>query len=240
MPRRPLIGITLDAGRESGKYLLSSEYATSVEKAGGIPFPIAFLTDPALIPQILDRLDGILFTGGDDMDPARFGQTLHASAVPMNPRREEFEFALVEQAERRRLPTLGICLGCQVLNVHRGGDLHQFLPDIPREPALEHRRLERELPRHPVIMDLSTRLGRFFGTPELSVNTYHKQGINRLGHDLRVVAKAPDGIIEAIEDPALPLFVGVQWHPERLWTEKEHLRLFELLVASAGKYRDGE
>ncbi len=232
---RPLIGITLDAADKPGRYELNHDYATAIERAGGIPFPLLYMLDHSLIPEVLDRLGGVLLTGGNDMDPARYGQQRHPNAVQLEPERERFEFALLEAIERRKLPVMGICLGCQVMNVHRGGSLHQFLPEVPRENALEHRRLDRDSPRHAVQIDVDTRLGQIWQKPELSANTYHKQAIHRLGHNLRVVATAPDGVIEAIEDPSFPLFAAVQWHPERLSDESDHLAIFQLLIQSASQ-----
>jgi putative glutamine amidotransferase len=232
MPR-PLIGITLDAADKPGRYQLNHDYATSIEKAGGMPFPLPYMLDPALIPDLLDHLGGVLLSGGNDMDPARYGQQWHPGAIPLEPERERFEFALLAEIERRRLPVLGICLGCQVMNVYRGGSLHQFLPDLSREKAIEHRRTNEHLTRHPVRIDSGTRLSEIWRKGELSANTYHKQAIDRVGRGLRVVATAPDGIIEAIEDPNFPLFAAVQWHPERLSDEPEHLAIFEVLVRSA-------
>ncbi len=238
MPRmaRPLIGITIDSADKPGKYLLNHDYAKSVEKAGGIPMLLPYMLDHALIPDMLDRLDGVLLTGGNDMDPSRFNQPRHPNAIALEPERERFEFALLAEIERRELPVMGICLGCQVINVHRGGTLHQFLPDVPREPAIEHRRLNQTILRHPVRIAPDTHLGRIWRMPELSANTYHKQAIHRLGRGLRVVATAPDGVIEAIEDPDLPLFAAVQWHPERLSDEPEHLAVFQLLVRAAAHH----
>jgi putative glutamine amidotransferase len=132
------------------------------------------------------------------------------------------------EVERRRMPALGVCLGSQVMNVYRGGSLHQFLPDL--NLGLEHRKLPGELKRHPVQLDASSQLGKAIGKPEISVNTYHKQSVNRLGKGLRVIATAPDGVIEGFEDPSFPLFTAVQWHPERLTDEAEHLAPFKLLV----------
>jgi putative glutamine amidotransferase len=136
------------------------------------------------------------------------------------------------------MPALGVCMGSQLMNVHRGGSMIQFLPDHDRPGAIEHRRLpHREPARHPVKIDTESQLGRAIapGKREVSVNTYHKQGIKTIGRGLRVVATAPDGIIEAFEDPTLPLFAAVQWHPERLLDEPEHLAPFHLLVEKAKK-----
>jgi putative glutamine amidotransferase len=138
--------------------------------------------------------------------------------------------ALVAEVEQRRLPALGICLGSQVMNVHRGGSLIQFLPDEKRENPLEHRRLGDVAPRHPVTLEPDSILARALGKTEVLANSSHKQAVNRVGRGLRVVARAPDGVIEATEDSSMPLFLAVQWHPERLIDEPEHLALFRLLV----------
>ncbi len=131
------------------------------------------------------------------------------------------------------MPALGICLGSQLMNVYRGGSLHQFLPDLARGQSLEHRKMDENLLRHPVALDTSSQLGAAIGKPEISVNTYHKQSVDKLGRGLKVIATAPDGVIEGFEDPSFPLFGAVQWHPERLLGEPEHLAPFELLVQTA-------
>lgn len=234
----PLIGLTMDAGDKPGRVQTYADYAISVEKAGGIPVGIPFTLGHAAVSALLGRLDGVLFTGGDDLDPSLYGEPWHPSAIRLDPARQNFEMKLLAEVERRRLPVLGVCLGSQVMNVHRGGSLHQFLPDLPRPDALEHRRLDRAWPRHAVQLELDSVLGRAIGKPEILANTYHKQAVNRVGRGLRVVARAPDGVIEALEDDALPLFVAVQWHPERLSDEADHLAVFRLLVEASGRTRD--
>jgi putative glutamine amidotransferase len=233
---RPLIGITMDYSDKPDQYMLTHAYATAVEKAGGMPFPLAYLLDHALIPEVLDRLEGIVFTGGQDIDPVRYGEARHPQAVPLHADRERFEFALLKEVESRRMPTLGICLGSQVMNVYRGGSLFQFLPDLPREGALEHRRLELASRRHPIQLNPETELARRIGKTQLSANTSHKQAMKTVGRGLRVIATAPDGVIEGVEDPSLPLFLALQWHPERLHEEPEHLAPFQMLVERAGAW----
>jgi gamma-glutamylcyclotransferase (GGCT)/AIG2-like uncharacterized protein YtfP len=127
--RRPVIGITLDHRDEGGAYMLTFDYASSIEAAGGLPFAIPYRTHPALIPQYVDLLDGVLFTGGNDLDPGRYGEACHPKVVPIDPARQRFEMALLAEVDRRRTPVLGVCLGSQVMNVYRGGSLIQFLPD---------------------------------------------------------------------------------------------------------------
>jgi putative glutamine amidotransferase len=170
------------------------------------------------------------------MNPVRYGEDWHPKVARMDPRREKFEFALIAEVEKRRVPTLGICFGSQLMNVHRGGSLIQFLPDEAKHGSLEHRKLPNQDPaRHPVKLEADSQLGRAIGRSEFSVNTYHKQAVRKIGRGLRVIATAPDGIIEAFEDPTMPLFAAVQWHPERLVDEPEHLAPFKLLVSKAAE-----
>lgn len=233
----PVIGITMDYGDKPRQYMLPYDYATSIERAGGLPWPLPFKTDLSLIPEMVDRLDGIVFSGGDDLDPSLYGETLHPKAEPIDPDRQRFELALIQEVERRRMPALGICLGCQLMNVHRGGSLIQFLPENDRAEALEHRKLNDDTRRHAVRLEPGSRLAAAVGSDVITVNTRHKQAIARTGRGLRVIAKAPDGVVEAIEDPAHPFFMAVQWHPENLSDRPEHLAPFRLLVASADASR---
>jgi len=227
--RRPAIGITVDQHTKPDCYESPFAYAKAIEMAGGLPLLLPYQTAIALIPFFLDQLDGILLTGGNDLDPALFNEARHLKAIPLDPVRENFEFALLDEIAKRRTPTLGICLGQQIINVHRGGNLHQFLPDVPRENALEHRKLA-EIRNHPVRIVLDSHIGQAIGKTEIMANTFHKQAVNVPGKRLRVVATSPDGVIEAIEDPHLPLFAAVQWHPERMIDQPEHLALFQMLV----------
>jgi len=237
--RRPLIGITTGYVDEKPTWYESpSDYARSVERAGGLPVLLPFRTDLSLVPDLLDALDGVVFSGGNDLDPALFDQPWHPNAVRIDPARQAFELALIAEAERRRTPSLGVCLGSQLMNVHRGGSLHQFLPDLPRQAAVEHRHLGDRTYRHEVRIEPGTVLAAAVGRDRVSANSRHKQAIDRLGRGLRVNAVAPDGVVEGVEDPSLPLFLGVQWHPENLTADgPEHLAVFERLVRVAATER---
>jgi putative glutamine amidotransferase len=188
------------------------------------------------IDAYLDRLDGILLSGGDDIDPSIYGETWHERAVRIDPARQGFELALLAAVERRGVPALGVCLGFQMMNVYRGGSLHQFLPDVPRPDAIEHRKVDGVMPRHDVTIEPGSLLHETIGRTQCLANTAHKQAVNRMGRGLKITARAADGVIEGFEDPTLPLFLGVQWHPERLHDEPEHLALFQLLVKRAAEY----
>ena len=240
MNRRPVIGITIDhvsrptlEGVVYDQYLLPHPYSIAVERAGGLPLLLPYRTSDALVPSYLELCDGIVLSGGNDYDPALWGEPRHPKAVPTDPERERFEHALLEAIERLSRPVLGICGGCQIMNIHRGGSLHQFLPDLGFE--IEHRRasIEEWSRRHDVLLESASRHARMIGKTRISTNTSHKQSVNRLGRGLTITARAPDGVIEGIEDPSLPFFVGVQWHPERQHTEPDHLALFEALVEHA-------
>src|SRR5215212_2510479 len=223
---RPIIAITTDYNSRQTGYESPYGYSLSVERAGGLPLLIPYRTDFSLIPQIVDTLNGIIFSGGDDLDPAAYGETYHPQTCPIDPLRERFERALLAEVERRRLPALGVCLGSQLMNVHRGGSLIQYLPDHSRDPALEHRHRGDHSYRHPVRLEPGTLLDKVIGKREILSNSRHKQAVRNLGRGLRVNAVAPDGVIEGFEDPSLPLFLAVQWHPENLSTEPEHLAPF--------------
>jgi putative glutamine amidotransferase len=214
-------------------YQLGFDYCEAIEKAGGLPLAIPYRTNLALIPQFVDLLDGVLFTGGNDLDPALYGEEWHPKAVKVDPDRQNFELALLAEVEKRRTPALFVCMGCQVLNVYRGGSLTQFLPDDPQN--IEHRRGEESVRRHEVKIDPNSQFGKAVGRPVISANTYHKQAVKNVGRGLKVVATAPDGTIEALEDPSFPMMVATQWHPERLTDEAEHLAPFKLLVERASK-----
>jgi putative glutamine amidotransferase len=232
MPKRPVIGITIDRDDHAEKYSSFFSYAKAIELAGGLPLLLPYKTDLSLIPQYVDLIAGMLFSGGNDLDPSLYGQIWHEKAEHIDPDRQRWDMALLAEVERRRTPALGVCLGSQIMNVHRGGSLHQFLPDVQRDDALEHRRASSgdQIRRHTVTLDPTSQIGQAIGKGEISVNTYHKQATERLGRGLRVVATAPDGVIEGFEDPTFPLFAAVQWHPERLTNEPEHLAPFRLLV----------
>jgi gamma-glutamylcyclotransferase (GGCT)/AIG2-like uncharacterized protein YtfP len=174
--RRPVIGITMDHRDEGGAYMLNYDYTGSIEAAGGLPFAIPYKTHHALIPQYVDLVDGVLFTGGNDLDPAAYGQDRHPKAVPVDPDRQAFEMALLAEVERRRTPVLGVCLGSQVMNVHRGGSLTQFLPDQARDGALEHRKLDDDGRRHPVRIEPGTVLASA-NSPQLPARATGARGV---------------------------------------------------------------
>ena len=236
---RPIIGITVDSNDKDTTYESPFAYAAAVEKAGGLPLLLPYRSNLELVGQYVDLIDGMLFSGGHDLDPSAWGETYHPNTNRIDPLRERFERALMIEVERRRTPTLGICLGSQLMNVYRGGSMIQFLPEHERPGAIEHRKGDCEPWNcHPVTLEPESSAARAIGKSQIiTCNTSHKQAMARIGRGLRVIATAPDGIIEGIEDPTMPLWLGVQWHPERLIDDPDQLALFKLLVDRASAVR---
>jgi putative glutamine amidotransferase len=232
---RPRIGITVDYVTGKPHYMLPWSYADAVAAAGGLPVLLPYRAGPGLAGAYLDDLDGVVLAGGDDVDAGRYGQAIHPRAKTLDPDRERFDLALLAEIERRRMPVLGVCLGCQEMNVHRGGTLTQFLPDVLGPGGFDHRRCDDWDRRHGVALCDRSGIGALLGKTALAVNTSHKQAVLDIGSGLRVVGRSDDGVIEAIEDASLPFYIGVQWHPERQHHEPDHLRLFESLVRAAGR-----
>jgi putative glutamine amidotransferase len=215
---RPLIGITLDSEPAGGWsklpwYALRQNYCEAVARAGGLPLPLPH--EPELAEAYLDKLSGIVITGGAfDVDPSLFGAATRHATVKTKDRRTAFEFALVKGAYARDLPMLGICGGQQLLNVVLGGSLIQHIPDeIPG--ALPHEQPNpRTEPGHNVKVVAGTLLHRVTEMLELPVNSAHHQAVKAVGPGIVVNATAPDGVIEGIEDPRKRFCLGVEWHPE--------------------------
>lgn len=218
MAGRPLIGITVaeDDGNPAF-HRLRKDYVRSVEKAGGVPVLLAPV-DEALVPALLERVDGLVFSGGADVDPARYGHEPHPKLGPLAPQRDGFELALLRAAVERDVPCLCICRGHQVLNVALGGTLIQDLPS-KLSGGLDHDpRKQRDELAHDVALVPGTRLHAILGgQPQVAVNSFHHQAIDTPAPGLVVCARAADGVIEGAELPGRRLVLGVQWHPESFW-----------------------
>ena len=236
-PRRPLIGLTLDAEPPGGYskfpwYALRRNYFEAVAAAGGLP--IALPHDPDLAPDYLARLDGLLVTGGAfDVDPALFGSVTCHPSITTKDGRTAFELGATRAALDRKLPLLGICGGEQLLNVALGGTLIQHIPDTVPDALAHEQPNPRDQPGHPVRIARGTLLHRITGADEMAVNSAHHQAIDRIAPGCVGNATAPDGVIEGLEATGHPFCLGVQWHPEFILSEGD-ARIFAAFVAAAG------
>jgi putative glutamine amidotransferase len=232
---RPIVGITSYAEEarwgvwELPAALIPLSYVRAVENAGGRPL----LVPPSAegVEETIDVLDGLILSGGADLDPDSYGAETHPETNGTRPERDSAELALLEGALARDLPVLAVCRGSQVLNIALGGDLVQHLPEVVGHEG--HKHTPGVFADHDVDVLPGTKLHEVIGE-HAPVKSHHHQGYGRLGDGLREAARADDGTVEAIEDPARRFALGVLWHPE----EGEDGALFQALVAEAKRYRE--
>jgi putative glutamine amidotransferase len=233
---RPLIGITTYAPEEvrfgvwtMPAALIPLSYVRVIERSGGR----ALLVPPSEdgVEETLDALDGLILSGGEDVSPETYGAQAHPETKGVDPSRDRAELALLQGALGRDMPVLAVCRGSQVLNVARGGDLVQHLPEIVGDE--KHKHTPGTFADHEVELDPASRLGKLLGE-RAPVKSHHHQGYGRIGDGLRKTAWAEDGTVEALEDPERRFAIGVLWHPE----EGEDGALFQSLVAEARRYRE--
>ena len=244
--KRPLIGVP--TGREKSQrffglplYIMNQTYVRVLENLGALPVMIPLQMSEETLFGIFQRLDGLFLPGGEDLDPGAYGQERHPQLGAPDKERDRTELLLARWALETGMPLLGVCRGIQVINVVCGGtlyqDLHSQRPDLAKHdyfpPTFERFRVS-----HQVTIEPDSRLARALGSQH-EVNSMHHQGIADLGAGLRVVARAEDGLAEAVEMPMLPFVVGVQWHPEEMAKTDQHSSsLFEeFLRAAAADWR---
>ncbi|MGZ6696694.1 MAG: gamma-glutamyl-gamma-aminobutyrate hydrolase family protein, partial [Solirubrobacteraceae bacterium] len=240
---RPLIGVTTSELRRGNlatlkrhsepvlpEMALGMTYLRAIDRAGGMPVVLPPVGLDAA-GELIARLDGICLSGGPDLDPDAYGAPeRHAELGPTEPTLDAFELAIVRAADDRGLPVLGVCRGAQALNVARGGTLHQHIEG--------HRQTEAgTTTTHDVVVQARTRLSGLVRTPRLGVNSFHHQAVDVPGAELRVVAHAPAGTVEALEARSRRFVVGVQWHAEALVDIRAHRALFARLVQAAAAPR---
>ena len=225
---RPVIGVTLGDGDAPGIHAVRQDYVRSVEQSGAVPVGLPPVS-PDDVPAVLDRLDGILLSGGVDVDPSLYGQEPHPRLGRVNRRRDDFELALVREALRRDVPILAICRGHQLLNVATGGTLVQDIASLVQGHADHDVKGPRWRRAHRVDVSAPSRLREILGQDALPVNSIHHQAVDRVGDGLVVSARCPeDGIVEGLERPASRFVVAVQWHPESFWNRADSFqRLFD-------------
>lgn len=231
---RPIIGINCDFHATSKTVTaharVNAGYFDAVVKAGGLPILLPPLNDEDLLETLLDKVDGVLLTGGLDIDPRRQNQPGHPALQPMAERRELSDRLLLKSIFERQMPVLGIGLGMQQLNLQAGGTLFLHIPtDCPK--SMPHFDPTGGPHRHIVHLEPESRVEEIYGDAEIRVNSRHHQCVNTVGPNMRICARCPDGVVEAIEwtDPNW-FCIGVQWHPEADTASALDMQIFECFV----------
>lgn len=220
MMKKPWIGIPTRYHEKSEYLGQIRHYLDAMLWAGGLPLLIPSVGDREIVREYAERVQGILLPGSPtDIDPVHYGAGAHSKLGRLYPERDATDFAILDLAEKKDLPVLGICFGIQSLNVHRGGSLVQDIPSLVPNPLMHDVDDERPPARHLVRIAEDSLIGKLVGRSEAEVNSYHHQSIQNPGRNLRAVAFASDGVIEAVEDTTGRFVIGVQWHPERGWKE---------------------
>lgn len=227
----PLIGITTYGRNEYNAFTLPTEYVDAVRRAGGIPVLIPPGEEQLI--ALLGRLDGLILSGGPDVDPEHYDGLPHRMVYGIDPERDAMELALARLVATGDQPTLCICRGAQVMNVALGGTLIEHLPDLVGD-QVTHRDERNIWAVHAVQVDAASHLGTLLATPQMTSNSWHHQAIRQVANSLSVVATAPDGTIEAVEKRDHRWLIAVQWHPEATaMHDPLQQRLFDALVEAA-------
>lgn len=234
--KKPIIGITsaYEEEKELKHYHRTTvciDYAESIVKAGGIPFVIPVLKDREVIKKQLELVDGLLMSGGVDINPRYYNQDFLEGTKLVSPERDANEWIILEEFLSMNKPILGICRGMQMINVFKGGTLHQDIKETSKKILKHNQDYLPELKVHKVNIEKNSILSDLFGE-QLITNSFHHQSLDKIGQGLKVVATTNDGIIEAIESKEEGFLLGVQWHPEMMTARgsKEMIRIFEKFI----------
>ncbi len=230
---KPIIGINGDYEDDTKPHsFVYRDYVDAIIMAGGIPFLLALIKNKDDVECLLDRVDGLLLTGGDDVPPARYGEDRREKTHCVHADKDVFDNLLLQLALEKKKPILALCYGAQLVNVAYGGSLIQDVPSEAKN-ALSHKPAKGEKCSHSVSIEKHTLLHKIIGADALDTNSAHHQAVKNLGKGLKATARTSDGIIEAFECEGLPFLVAVQWHPERLIIDTRHAALFRALVDAA-------
>lgn len=231
--KRPIIGITTYSRSEAGEFTLPGTYVDAVQLAGGIPILLPpNQPEPA---RILEIIDGLIFAGGGDIDPEAYGGSHHPMVYLVDPERDEFELTLANHALTSKVPTLGICRGMQILSVASGAELITHVPDVYGETVTHRLDHPRRPIGHSVHVQPNSRLAGIVEQETINVVSWHHQAVKTVPDCWQIVARAEDGLVEALEHRQHPWILAVQWHPELSPDDPVHQRLFQALVQAASQ-----
>lgn len=226
-----------DPARED--FVISAEYLRGILLSGGMPLVIPPIM-PGAISQVLDNIDALFVSGGPDIDPSLYHKAPHEQVGPTNLMTDTFQMGLIREADMRGMPILTVCRGTQLMNVTRGGSLHQHIPDDFPDSTINHAQAEGgAFATHSVQIEPGTMIHRALDREETEVNSFHHQCIDQLGTNLEAIAHAPDGVIEGIQATDRDFMVGMQWHAESQTRQSDQQeRLFRGLAEAAERRMD--
>ena len=230
---KPLIGITAALNEEETRISVNRNFQEVLLAAGAIPVILPITDDPAALEEMILRCDGIIFSGGGDIDPRRFGEQPRPVCGEITPDRDACELPLARMLhERHDKPVLGVCRGHQVLNVALGGTVYQDIPSDFGKPVIAHRqKMLGRYASHAIALHEGSLIRSIMQADTIDVNSFHHQAAAEVAPGMTATAHAPDGIIECLESATHPFFLGVQWHPEIMWRQDEKsLLLFQAMV----------
>ncbi len=214
---KPIIGVTPSIEVDEKSYRVSKSNLSAIEKAGGIPVVLSFLSHPDDMEQLTEQLDGLYLTGGGDIDPIYFNEEPHLKLGAFNPGRDAFEMAITKKMLEKNNPVLGVCKGAQILNLAAAGDMYQDIYSQINEPLLKH---SQEAPNysmtHHVELLEGSLIHQFIGKRKIRVNSFHHQANRKPGKGFVISGRASDGVVEVIESKEHQFALGIQWHPEML------------------------
>lgn len=219
MPQKPLIGISSAFDYDKNFAYVKSGYYKAIVKAGGLPVAIPSMDETGVLEELADRVDGILLTGGPDLDARLFGEVNLPCNGTISPVRDSMEIYLAKKAVELNKPLLGICRGAQLINVAFGGTLYQDIPSqVQDRQVLKHDQAAPSwYPVHDITIEEGSRVRTWFSANSAGVNSFHHQAVKAVAPGFAATARTEDGIIEAIESSSHSFVVGVQWHPELMW-----------------------
>ena len=230
---KKIVGVTPLWDDQLQSVWMLSDYTKALEACGLVPVILPLTADPEAARRALDCCDGLLITGGHDVDPACYGEAVLPQCGALAPIRDALETTLAREAAARDLPTFGICRGVQIMNTALGGTLWQDLPTQAPSDIVHRQERPYDRPVHPVSVMEGTPLAAILGPGVRQVNSLHHQAVRRVAEPLEIAAEAPDGLTEAVYLPGKRFFLGVQWHPEFLFdTDADSRRLFEAFAAA--------
>ena len=245
---RPLIGVSTSELREAKlvrplaqgeprqhEIALGLDYPEAIDASGGLPVILPPI-EPEGVAELVGRVSGLMISGGPDLHPSAYGAAVDPHLGPTEPELDHFELGLLRAADALAMPILAVCRGMQALNVARGGTLHQHLPDVVGTGVDHRQSIAGTRPTHWISLQRDSFLSGTLGRGRSKVNSFHHQGLQRLGEGLTEVAWAADGTIEGVEDPTRPFLVGVQWHAESLAHRPEHRALFAAFITACERY----